>query len=317
MNILIRHSFGFTLIFALMFSFIADGTCEAAGTPPVVPNIIHVDDNAPGDPGPFNPNISDPCERGTLAHPFDTIQEGINVASNGDLVKVFPGVYTEAIDFLGKAITVTSFGDAAVIRAPADYAVSFINTETSASVLRNFVIRDSSIGVFIVDSFPSINNVTVVKNEFGIVSYSAIAPDINSCILWFNTDGDLYGCEARFSCIQRGSPGEGNISAYPKFADANNNDYHLRSARGRYWPSHDIWVLDNVSSPCVDAGDPNANPNLEPRPNGGRINMGAYGSSSYASLSENDVFPDFNGDNFVNWADFAVFASYWLRSYGD
>ena len=40
----------------------------------------------------------------------------------------------------------------------------------------------------------------------------------------------------------------------PLFADVNNGDYHLLSERGRYWPAHDIWVLDEVTSPGVDGG---------------------------------------------------------------
>jgi hypothetical protein len=55
--------------------------------------------------------------------------------------------------------------------------------------------------------------------------------------------------------------------------------------RGRYWPEHDIWVLDKVTSPCVDGGDPKAETLNEPMPHGGRINIGAYGGTTEASLS--------------------------------
>ena len=36
----------------------------------------------------------------------------------------------------------------------------------------------------------------------------------------------------------------------------------------------------------IDAGDPNSPVGKEPEPNGGRINMGAYGGTSQASKSD-------------------------------
>lgn len=43
------------------------------------------------------------------------------------------------------------------------------------------------------------------------------------------------------------------------------------------------WVVDTVHSPCIDAGAPADDYSLEPQPNGGRINMGAYGNTLEAS----------------------------------
>jgi hypothetical protein len=40
-----------------------------------------------------------------------------------------------------------------------------------------------------------------------------------------------------------------------------------------------------VTSPCIDAGDPNGSIGWEPFPNGGVINMGAYGGTAEASKS--------------------------------
>jgi hypothetical protein len=68
--------------------------------------------------------------------------------------------------------------------------------------------------------------------------------------------------------------------------DPDNGDYHLFSERGRYWPEQDIWVIDEVTSPCIDGGDPAVDASVEPMPNGGRLNMGAYGGTRYASMSK-------------------------------
>jgi len=101
--------------------------------------------------------------------------------------------------------------------------------------------------------------------------------------------------------------------ACPLFADADNGDYHLLSERGRHWPEHDVWVLDKVTSPCVDGGEPTIDPSNEPMPNGGRINMGAYGNTAYASMNEWPIAEDNNRDGIVNMIDIAKVAARWLE----
>ncbi|HUU19537.1 MAG TPA: MBL fold metallo-hydrolase [Sedimentisphaerales bacterium] len=83
--------------------------------------------------------------------------------------------------------------------------------------------------------------------------------------------------------------GEGNIDADPCFADPNNDDFHLKSEAGRWDPNKQTWVLDDVTSPCIDAGDPNSDWSAELWPHGERINMGAYGGTSQASMSLSDA----------------------------
>jgi predicted outer membrane repeat protein len=65
-------------------------------------------------------------------------------------------------------------------------------------------------------------------------------------------------------------------------------DYHLKSQAGRWDPASESWTVDDVTSPCIDAGDPNSPIGYEPFPNGGIINMGAYGGTPQASKSIND-----------------------------
>ncbi|MHC4169779.1 MAG: hypothetical protein ACYSWQ_22760 [Planctomycetota bacterium] len=221
---------------------------------------------------------------------FATIQKAIATAEDGDAVLVFPGLYRGEVSFQGKALLVQGIAAATgagipVLHNPGDFAVSFSDGEGPGSILTNFVIEGSLIGVFIAGSSPTISNVTIVNNKYGIKAYVGAKPDISNSIFWNNPGGDLLWCEARFSRTSEAAPGQGNITDDPLFVDPNAGDYHVFSERGRYWPEHDIWVLDQVTSPCVDGGDQNAYPSDEPVPNGARVNMGAYGGTAQASMS--------------------------------
>jgi len=137
--------------------------------------------------------------------------------------------------------------------------------------------------------------------------------------------------------IQGSWAGVGNIDADPCFAaagywdpngtpeDANDDfwvdgEYHLKSQAGRYDPDEGRWTTDDVTSPCIDAGDPMSPIGLEPFPNGGIINMGAYGGTAEASksyfgepLCETIVAGDVNGDCKVDFEDFRLMALHWLE----
>lgn len=88
-----------------------------------------------------------------------------------------------------------------------------------------------------------------------------------------------------YTLSQDSPAGTGNISADPLFADPAAGDYHLRSRTGRWDPNTAGWVVDGEHSPAIDAGDPGSEFALEPAPNGGRRNLGAFGNSAEASTS--------------------------------
>ena len=120
---------------------------------PCTATITYVDDDALNDPWPGDPNDGDPLEDGTFAHPFDTIQEGIDAAFNGDTVEVLDSTYTgignRDIDFGGKAITVSSENGAenCIIDCQGNTSEPhrgfiFQSGENENSVLDGFTIRN-------------------------------------------------------------------------------------------------------------------------------------------------------------------------------
>jgi len=97
----------------------------------------------------------------------------------------------------------------------------------------------------------------------------------NNCV-YGNAGGNLEGS---------GITSKGDIHAAPLYADRAAHDYHLKSEHGRWDAKGKQWVKDEATSPCIDAGDPASKYSNEPAPNGGRINMGAYGNTKKASKS--------------------------------
>lgn len=138
-----------------------------------------------------------------------TIQEAIDLASDGDKVVVSPGIYNETIDFLGKAITVEShFGPAVTIihGGGAGSVVTFENGEDEDSILHGFTIRAGSGsaggghanvggGIKIIDAWPQIHCCTVENNIAvrggglfvgGGTTDALQAPWITSCVFQLN-----------------------------------------------------------------------------------------------------------------------------------
>jgi parallel beta-helix repeat protein len=156
-----------------------------------------------------------------------------------------------------------------------------IIADNGGSGLAMFTFRT---GRYTLVNSPTIVNCTIVGNsEIGI---SEGKPTILNSIIYGN-GVQITGSAAvvTYSNIQGGFPGEGNIDADPFFADPDNGDYHLKSQAGRWDRSSQSWVTDQVTSPCIDAGDPSTPPGSEPSNNGGIINMGAYGGTMEASKS--------------------------------
>jgi parallel beta-helix repeat protein len=167
------------------------------------------------------------------------------------------------------------------------------------TVANNVIVRNSALaggGLMNVMGSPSFTNNTLVANRpcalhldsvmTDLLGYPETMPIVNN-ILWQNeiymADTESQDYEIAFNNIPGGWEGAGNLDQDPRFADLDADDYHLKSQAGRWDPVGATWVLDDVTSPCLDAGDPGLDPADEPQPNGGRINLGAYGGTDQAS----------------------------------
>jgi predicted outer membrane repeat protein len=125
--------------------------------------------------------------------------------------------------------------------------------------------------------------------------------NIRNCILRNGGDeigkweDELPDISIVYSDIQGGWPGEGNIDIDPQFTDFENGDFHLKSRAGRWDPNNQSWIVDDVTSPCIDTGDPSSPVAFEQFPNGGIINMGAYGGTAEASKSPSGINAKYGG----------------------
>jgi hypothetical protein len=305
---------------------------------------LYVDDDGPSDPVPFDNTMSDPNENGTPEHPFDMIQEAIEVAKQGATVIVQEGHYPEMIDFMGKCITVTGLDpdgsgvpcDFPVIEGPAEkdagHVVTFNNCDDPNTTLTGFVItggyglfagaincnnssptiqhcliignrstspQGSGAAVYCIDSKPVFANCTICSNHGG--SHGAGVYSVNSevvildSILYDNSPEEIMIGEGlapivSYCDVAGGYSGEGNIDEDPLFKLSGFWAHSLNPGMTAHPENlYAVWTYGNYhlqsGSPCVDAGDPSMPCHCEPEPNGGRLNMGAYGSTNQATTS--------------------------------
>ena len=144
----------------------------------------------------------------------------------------------------------------------------------------------------------------------------------HSNVFWLNTNGHFGGYET--------TAGEGDFNANPLFVDNGywetngtpdgsddywvNGDYHLKSTKGRWDPNSLQWVTDDIDSPCIDKGDPNTALIAELWPHGNRVNVGAYGNTTQASMSSSNAgnIADINYDGWIDYNDMKILTEKWL-----
>lgn len=149
---------------------------------------------------------------------------------------------------------------------------------------------------------PTMVNCTITENA--LEGADAHTPTLVNSIVYFNASGGAQIKSTRakvsYSDVQNGWEGEGNIDADPLFVRIGQGagaawmagDYHLKTQGWRWNRDANAWVSDEVTSPCIDAGDPTAELLAEPlsAPQSSvvgnqRIDMGVYGGTAEASVA--------------------------------
>ena len=234
-------------------------------------------DDDPGFPMPTSPKI-DSC---VIAHNYALVGGAIACLGESEAILTRNTIIDNTADYYGGGIALYfSWG----------------------TIGNNVIARNSALGgggLWNVGSSPSITSNTIVYNrpsgldlESELVSFfgpAQSAPVVNN-VIWNN---EIYLSEGAspdafkicFNDVQGSWDGQGNIDKDPLFANPEEDDYHLRSQAGRWDLAGGTWVVDSVTSPCIDAGDPASDVGPEPQPNGQRINLGAYGGTDQASKS--------------------------------
>ncbi len=140
-----------------------------------------------------------------------------------------------------------------------------------------------------------------VSDNYGGQSGAALNALSNSTltvldsILWNNVQGEVLADETssvviEYSDVTGGYEGVGNLDVDPGFVTLGHWEHALNpgmvvSPTQYYaiWMQGDYHLAEN--SPCIDAGDSSAASDLEPEPNGERVNLGAYGNTPQATTS--------------------------------
>lgn len=148
---------------------------------------------------------------------FATIQGAIDNVANGDVITVGPGTYFEAVDFVGKRITLrssdgpeTTIIDATGFDAP---AVTFASTEDEFTRMFGFTITGGSGrlvgsarkggGIYIVDTTPVIERCIIRGNSAdegaGVFMSATLFPvTMRNCVIADNQAQDGGGLAVRF-----------------------------------------------------------------------------------------------------------------------
>ncbi|MFH1230439.1 MAG: PQQ-binding-like beta-propeller repeat protein [Planctomycetota bacterium] len=134
------------------------------------------------------------------------------------------------------------------------------NDTSDMDVINNTIISNRYAGVDVSGKTMARNNI-IMNNGYGIY-WGGTLIHLSDLSISYN---NVYGTTCNYANC---SVGAGDISEDVTFIDEANNDYR-----------------EQTGAQTIDMGDPVDDWSQEPEPNGDRINMGAYGNTSFATKS--------------------------------
>ncbi|MBI5777851.1 MAG: PQQ-binding-like beta-propeller repeat protein [Planctomycetes bacterium] len=241
--------------------------------------------------------------------PYETLSDAVSIAQSGDTITLSPITFVvPGTLYLKPGVSISGYAPHLTILQGPSMATLFeltgptvvtkgvisnltltgagigIDASSYGLEVRNVILRQMGTGIFgndtsdliiVNNTFIShtdaainvagqtaIRNNIIVRNAIGIW-WSGIEADLPKLSITYN---DVYGNATDYlDC----TIGNGNISENVAFRNEAANDYR-----------------EVVGSKTVDTGSPSDTYALEPSPNGGRINMGAFGNTPYATISQ-------------------------------
>ena len=203
--------------------------------------------------------------------PWGYLVQNFNVITAGKLGSGVKNVQVKNLSITGSG----AYGDNAAIRIQ----------DSSNVLVENVLFYRNTDGLRIYGSSPvTVKNVTLVGNRNGVMSHGTTKVMVKNSIIAQNSAWGLYATigvqlTSAYNAVWGNGTnydgvvsGVGDISLDPRLGGA---------------PQY----LVLGGSPTIDTGDPADAYSLEPLPNGGRINMGSYGNTQWATTSSTSVSP--------------------------
>jgi outer membrane protein assembly factor BamB len=177
------------------------------------------------------------------------------------------------IEAAGRFVMVSASGHQSIRLVTLANGSTGVDARGAGTIIRNCVIRGMTEDGLLIHGAADVINNTIVRNGLAGVRSLGSAEARNN-IVQDNGVGLSGHLSSRYNDVSDGYsgllPGPGDLRSPVLFLDEATGDYR-----------------EAPFQPSLDAGNPQDDYGNEPSPNGGRINMGAFGNTSLAASSAN------------------------------